>query len=139
MTFLFVKERKTEMNSNDKKIFDLKKKLEQKKNALGNKPVIQFKTNCAFTLFGICYNLHTMDEFELEMLSGWLKNLNPEIFVNNNFKVGDYISDITGKLTLLDYNKHLGNIKLMEKRLDDLISSETKTSIEIDKLAEQIG
>lgn len=127
------------MNSNDKKIFDLKKKLEQKKNALGNKPVIQFKTNCAFTLFGICYNLHTMDEFELEMLSGWLKNLNPEIFINNNFKVGDYISDITGKLVLLDYNKHLGNIKLMEKRLDDLISSETKTSIEIDKLAEQIG
>lgn len=127
------------MNNNDKKIFDLKKKLEQKKNALGKKPVIQFKTNCAFSLFGVCYNLHTMDEFELEMLSGWLKNLNPEIAINNNFKVGDYIFDITGKLVLLDYNKQYGEIMSLESKLDALISAETKTSIEIDKLADMIG
>lgn len=127
------------MNANDKKIFDLKKKLEQKKKALGKKPVIQFKTNCAFTLFGVCCNLHTMDEFELEMLFVWLKNLNPEITIHNNFKVCDYISDIKGKLAVLDYNKCIENIKDMESKLDALISSETKTSIEIEKLEKLIG
>lgn len=126
------------MNNNDKKIFELKKKLERKKIDLGKKPVVQFKTNCIFSLFGVNYNLHAMNEFELGILMGWLKNLNPETKMNSNFTVDDYVFDISGKMILIDYNRKIKEINNLESKLDDLISSETKTSIEIDKLAKQI-
>lgn len=126
------------MTSNDKKIFALKEKLEIKKKALGKKPNIALKTNCMFTLFGNTYNLHIMNEFELSVALNMFSNLNKEMKVSN-FTVKDYIDDIQGKLTLFDYNNCLTSIKNLESKLDDLVSSETKTSIEIDKLAELIG
>ena len=127
------------MTNNDKKIFMLKEKLESKKNALGKKPDIKFKTNCMFTLFGITYNLHTMNELELTVILNWISNLNGNMTMGANFTAKDYVSDIKGKLTLLDYNKCLGDIMSMEKQLDALISSETKTTIEIEKLEKLIG
>ena len=126
------------MTSNDKKIFNLKEKLEIKKKALGKKPNVALKTNCVFTLFGNTYNLHVMNEFELSMVLNMFSGLNKEMKVGN-FTVNDYIFDIQNKLALLDYNNCLASIKSMESKLNALISSETKTSIEIDKLAEQIG
>lgn len=126
------------MNDNDKKIFNLKEKLEEKKKNLGKKPDIKFKTNCIFTLFGNTYNLHVMNEFELNMVASWFKGIDPKIQING-YKVEDYLKDTINKLIAMDYNKYLNNIKEMESKLDALISSETKTSIEIDKLAEQIG
>lgn len=126
------------MNDNDKKIFDLKEKLQAKKKNLGKKPDIKFKTNCIFTLFGNTYNLHILNEFELNMLVSWFKGIGHKIQING-YTVEDYLMDIKNKLIMMDYNKSLNNIKEMESKLDALISSETKTSIEIDKLAEQIG
>lgn len=127
------------MNKNDEKIFKLKEKLEERKKNLGEKPSNHFITNCMFTMFGITYNLHTMNTFGLNMIFSWLKGLdNPEL-VLGNYKVKDYLTDILNKMVILDYNKNLADIKELESKLDALISAETKTSIEIDKLADLIG
>ena len=79
-----------------------------------------------------------MNEFELNMVASWFKGIDPKIQING-YKVEDYLKDTINKLIAMDYNKYLNNIKEIESKLDALISSETKTSIEIDKLAEQIG
>lgn len=127
------------MTDNDKKIFELKKKLNDKKAALGKKPNVSYKTNCIFTMFGNTYNLHTMNEFELTVILSWISPLSRDMKMNSNFTVRDYISDISSKFILLDYNSCLASIKSMESKLDALISSETKTTIEIEKLEKLIG
>lgn len=127
------------MNKNDEKIFKLKEKLEERKKNLGEKPSNHFITNCMFTMFGITYNLHTMNTFELNMIFSWLKGLDNSELVLGNYRVKNYLTDILNKMVILDYNKNLADIKELESKLDALISAETKTSIEIDKLADLIG
>lgn len=127
------------MNKNDKKIFELKEKLENKKKALGKKPEFSLKTNCMFTMFGNNYNIHTMNSFELNMMFNWLKQLNNPELKMGDFFVKDYMTDILNTMVKLDYSLQMLNIKKLEQNLDALISAETKTSIEIDKLSELIG
>jgi hypothetical protein len=126
-------------NKNDKKIFELKEKLEKRKELLGEKPSNNFITNCMFTMFGITYNFHAMNYFELSMISSLLKGLNNPDLSIGNYKVKEYLTDALNKMIILDYNVNLAEIKELEVKLDSLISSETKTSMEIDKIAKLIG
>lgn len=124
---------------NDNRILKLKEILNKKKELVKEKPTSSFKTNCMFTMFGTTYNLHTMNSFELNMMLSWLKSINnPEMVIENNYKIKDYLTDIVDKLVLIDYNNTICEIKKLESKLDSLISQEKKTSLEIDKLEELI-
>jgi hypothetical protein len=123
------------MNENDKKIFELKEKLKERKELLGEKPISKLRTNCNISMFGTMLNIHAMNEFELNILFSWLKQLNnPELKIGE-YKIKDFLSDILDKIVSMDYQKQISEIKKLESQLDNLISAETKTSIEIDKLA----
>lgn len=127
------------MNKNDKKVMQLKDKLEKRKFELKNKPVFNPKTNCIFTMFGQKYNLHVMNGFELSMIFSWLKNLNNENMLLEGFEVKDWMTDIMNIMVKNDYINQENEIKKLEKRLDNLISDDAKTEIEIEKLSKIIG
>lgn len=127
------------MNDNDKRILELKEKLAIKKENLEkSKTEFVYRTNCNFELFGIKYNIHAMTEVELKIMFNNLKALNEPNCKLGNFTISDFLSDIMTELVKMDYSKSCLEIKRLEKGLDELISNELKTSIEIDKIAKII-
>lgn len=127
------------MNKNDKKIFELKKKLENRKLELGDKPKITYKTNCVFNLFGQNYNIHAMNSVELKLIFKMLQMIDEPKLELNGFAIADYLEDISNEMIKINYNLKALEIKRLETGLDELISTEGKTSIEIEKIAKLIG
>lgn len=127
------------MNKNDKKIFELKKKLENRKLELGDKPKITYKTNCSFNLFGQNYNIHAMNSVELKLIFKMLQMIDEPNLELNGFAIADYLEDISNEMIKINYNLKALEIKRLETGLDELISTEGKTSIEIEKIAKLIG
>ena len=127
------------MNKNDKKILQLKEKIEEKKSFLGEKPSFSPKTKCSFIMFGQNYNLYTMNLFELNMLLTWLYNLKNQELELEGFKVSDWIDDINSLISKTIYNLRQNELKDVEKQLNNLISQDCKTEMEIQKLSKIIG
>lgn len=127
------------MNKNDERIIDLRNKLEEKREWLkNNKPQIKLNTNCIFTMFGLTYNLHVMNEFELEILYSWLLGLDNDKLILNGYEVKSWLEDIKTILIKQDYYKQASDIDKISKRLEQLMSNDCKVEIELDELSKLI-
>jgi hypothetical protein len=131
-------------NINDKKIMELKKQIAEKKNKLEGVNRFIPITNCSIELDGVRLNLNTLQKEQLiplmvrlncYMLSA--KDLGMlDDYKISGYKVGEWIVDVRTKLDILSRKDEEIKLKVMESKLDKLLSDEKKTELELDEIAE---
>lgn len=119
------------MTENNNKVIFIKEKIEQKKRFLEqNKPSVDLKTSCIFKMFGVTYNLHTMSEFELQVLFSWLRNLNNPSSKLDEFTIQDWMTDIMTISVVNDYYKQLSELKSIEQRFETAVLNNDEKELE---------
>lgn len=130
-------------NNNDLKVLELKKQIENKKKAMGEYRKFAPRTTCVLELDEIKYNLHTLIK---ENLIHLLVKLNcyrdmadnmsiTKDYVISGFNINDWICDVGGKLTDINYKEEIKKLNAMELKLDKLLSDEKKVELELDDIA----
>lgn len=127
------------MKKNDKKILDLKKIVDLKKQELDKmKKTYRNLTNCMITIFGMKYNINVLTKDELYLLLEHLKaiysGLNNKEFKISSFNITSWISDIEHKITTFEIKGKEEELEKMEIKLNDLLSEDTRTNIELEAL-----
>ena len=80
-----------------------------------------------------------MNSVELKLIFKMLQMIDEPNLELNGFAIADYLEDISNEMIKINYNLKALEIKRLETGLDELISTEGKTSIEIEKIAKLIG
>ena len=135
------------MSKNDDRILELKKKIEEKKQALAEKKV-RFvpETNCILNMDNLTFNLNVCSDDTLLLLLIRLnayrmsaKDLDLEEFEISGYDVSLWMKDIQSKLDVSNLKKEESDLKKMEAKLDKLLSDDKKTELEIDDIAALLG
>jgi len=127
--------------TNDKKIMELKKQIEEKKNKVSKSQRFTPITNCSIEVDGIRYNIQVLTKEQLITLMVKLnayamsaKDLEVEYIVSG-FEVSDWIQDIKSKLDYVSRKEEENKLRIMEAKLDQLLSNEKKVELELDEIA----
>lgn len=131
------------MSKNDDRIIELKNQIEIKKKELTNKRVkFTPETNCVLELEGTNYNLNVCTE---EILTLLMIKMNTYIMSANDlgvsiptmsgYPIDLWISDIKNKLAVTTIKREETNLKIMEAKLDKILSDDKKTELELDEIA----
>ena len=86
-------------------------------------------------------NLHTCDSDKLALLLVKLNLYKKEAenldidFVISGYSIDDWITDIKNKFDITKTKAEIYNLKTMESKLDELLSEDKKTELEIDDIA----
>lgn len=135
------------MSKNDDRILELKKKIEEKKQALAEKKV-RFvpDTNCILNMDNITFNLNVCSDDTLLLLLIRLntyrmsaEDLGMDTFEISGYDVFLWMKDIQTKLDVSNLKKEESDLKKMEAKLDKLLSDDKKTELEIDDIAALLG
>ena len=121
----------------------MEKTIERKKKELATKKV-RFvpDTNCMLELNSVKYNLNVCDENTLKSLMINLHmyemaaqdlGINPPEY--SGYEIDAWISDIKQKLEVATNKKEEAKLKIMEQKLDKLLSDDKKTELELDEIA----
>lgn len=129
------------MSKNDDRVLQLKKIVDEKKQEL--KTVKRFTplTNCVLSLDGQNYNLNVLQlddlKFLLVKLNMYLMSANDlEIEMElSGYSVTDWMIDIKSKMEIFEYKKKESELKVLETKLDKMLSDEKKTELELDEIA----
>ncbi len=133
-------------NSNDKLILGLKKQIEEKKSLLAKAGKISYATNCSLPIDGNKVNLHVATKETLLLCIAKLQSLKlglaevfpDELLTIDGFSVHDWIHDLTSKFNSLNVSLEKERLNKLEKKLHDLLSLDTKVSLEIEDLKNSI-
>jgi len=127
--------------TNDLKIMELKKQIEEKKIKLGKSQKFSPITNCSIEIDGERSNLQVLTKDKLILLMVKLnsyaisaKDLGVEYIVSG-YVVTDWITDIKSKLDFVSRKEEENKLKFMESKLHELLSNEKKVELEIDEIA----
>lgn len=129
---------------NDKKILELKKQISDKKRSLSTEARFIPITNCSIELRGDRCNINVLTKeqlvllmIELNLYTMSAKDLGLVKPVDiSGYVIDDWIADIRAKLYVIAYKDEENKLKIMESKLDKLLSNEKKTELEIDEIAE---
>lgn len=130
---------------NDERVLQLKKIIDEKKSEL--KVVKRFVplTNCVLNLDGLSYNLNVLQLDDLKFL---LVKLNMYLMSANDLDMGldisgyniaEWISDVKYKIEILERKKKESELKVLEAKLDKMLSDEKKTELELNEIAAFLG
>lgn len=134
------------MTHNDEVILTLKEDIKKKKEVL-KEFKFQPKTNLVLPLNGKKYNLNVIGKFELLYLTSQLLNvvntldtleIKDDIDIEN-YPIEDWIEDLKGKYIVLKNKMELKKLVEIESRLDNLISSDLKTNLELEDIKKIMG
>lgn len=130
--------------SNDDKILSLREKATNKIKELG-KNTSKFVpiTSCSIQVDGVSYNIHVATK---EQLVGLLVRLNAykmsavdlnllDEYVISGYKINDWISDIKTKLDIILHKEEQDKLRKLDKRLDEMLSSDKKVELELEQIA----
>jgi len=130
--------------SNDSKIMELKKQIEEKKAKLIKSQKFSPITNSSIELDGVRTNIQVLNKEQLTYL---LVKLNSyaisakelEIdFVISGYHIVDWIADIKSKLDFVSRKEEENKLKVMESKLHQLLSNEKKVELEIDEIMKNL-
>ena len=128
------------MSKNDERVLQLKKLIETKKSELSTQRFVPM-TNCVLDMEDKKYNLNVLQEKELEFL---MVKLNAYVMSADNLKidlvisgygVNEWLADISSKLAIITDKKKRDELKVLEAKLDKMLSDEKKTELELDEIA----
>lgn len=131
------------VKTNDQKILELKKQIEEKKKALAKSQKFSPITNCSIEIDGQRYNLQVLNKEQLITLLVKLNSyamsaenlkLLEEYFITG-YNVLDWIKDIKAKIAYLSRKEEENKLKAMEYKLNQLLSNEKKVELELNEIA----
>ena len=126
---------------NDERVLQLKKIIDKKKAEL--KEVKRFTplTNCVLSLENQNYNLNVLQLDDLKLLLVKLnmylmsaKDLGIGLEVSG-YNIAEWMTDVKSKMEIFEYKKKESELKMLEAKLDKMLSDEKKTELELDEIA----
>lgn len=128
--------------TNDQRILALKKQIEDKKKQLEKSQRFSPITNCSIEVDGVRFNIQVLTKEQLITL---MVKLNSHLmsakdlgvvdeYIVSGYKVEDWISDIKSKIETLSRRDEEKSLKIMEEKLQKLLSNEKKVELEIDEI-----
>lgn len=132
--------------NNDQIILDLKKQVESKKKLLKAAEKFSPKTNCNLTLDTERFNLNVIEKSTVLLLLAKLVNLSDglkKVFPDepleiSGFEVSLWIEDLKNRFNVLNRKQEETRLKVLEEKLYNLLSLDTKVELEIENLKNQI-
>lgn len=129
-------------NLNDKKIMELKQQIAEKKVKLEGIGRFAPITNCSLELDGQRYNLNTLQKEQLIQLMVKVnlylmsaKDLKLyEDYIVSGYKPEEWITDMKVKLDIMSKKDEERKLKVMEEKLDRMLSDEKKTELELNDI-----
>ena len=127
---------------NDERVLQLKEIIDNKKAEL--KLVNRFSplTNCVLDLDDQKYNLNVLQLNDLKLLLIKLnmylmsaKDLEISNLEISGYYVSEWIVDIKSKIEIITYKEKEKELKVLEAKLDKMLSDEKKTELELDEIA----
>jgi len=122
---------------NDEKILTLKKLVDEKKSKITNVRFVP-TTNCLISIDGSNFNLNVLDKdtlililVKLNMYKKSLEDLKISNFKLSGYSIEDWMTDIKLKLNVLEQKEEANSLKQLEKKLEDLLSTDKKIELEI--------
>lgn len=127
---------------NDEKILELKKQIEIKKSKLEKSNKFSPVTNCSLDLDGIRFNLNVLNKEQLILIAVKLnmynmsyKNLEFEDeFIITGYSIKDWLTDIKSKIDILSKKEEESKLKVMESKLNQLLSEDKKVELELSEI-----
>ncbi len=133
--------------NNDELILELKTKIQNQKKLLTTNKKFQPITNCNLSLNNNRYNINVLTKDELLLLIAQLQSLKTalsEVIPNetlniSGFSIDDFISDLKSKFENLNVKLEENRLKELENKLHNLLTLDTKVSLEINELMKEIN
>jgi hypothetical protein len=138
------------MSTHDKTVQTLLKKIEAKRQSLGKKPSMIWKTNAVLQIHGICeWNLNTVNNLPtlVECAAAVLRETNqfkeaakvlgvetPERFIGV-YPTKDWISDLKKKAKIIQWNEQKKELDSLERKLKQLLSTDGKTAAALEEIS----
>lgn len=128
--------------SNDQRVLEMKKQIEEKKVYLAKSQKFTPITNCSIEIDGVRYNIQVLNKEQLTMLMLKLNSirlsakdleLNSEVTISG-YALEDWISDLKSKLDFVNRKEEENKLKAMELKLTQLLSEEKKVELEINEI-----
>ena len=132
----------SKQNTNDEKIMLLKFQIAEKKKGLKTKKKFSPLTNCSIELDGVRLNLQVLNKENLihllvklnsYLLSAVDLGLEDE-YKFSGYSIDQWITDIKLKLDILRYEEEDRKLKELERKLENMLSSEKRIELEIDEI-----
>jgi len=131
---------------NDKVILSLKKQIEEKKKLLSEITKFSPITNCSLELDGVRYNIHTQSKENLLLLVAKINSLKKSLYamlpeeslIISGYRAEDWLEDLVLKFKTLNTKLEKERLSELEKKLTTLLTNETRVSLELDDLKNQI-
>lgn len=128
---------------NDKKIEELKAQIALKRSELGNEKFTPI-TNCVLIRGSTNVNINTLGEQELKLLliefnvlKTNARTLKIELSFGK-FTVQEWFKDIQSKLKSVSHKEKLKGLRVVETKLNSLLSDGKQTELAIDELSNLI-
>jgi hypothetical protein len=132
--------------NNDQVIFQLKKEVETKKSELAKIAKFTPITNCMLTLDSIRYNLNVCGLDDLQFLVVRLslyKERNSTLFFDkpliiSSHNIDHWLEDLKNRYNYLNIKTEQDKLKKLEDKLYDLLSKDSKDSIELEAIRKSL-
>lgn len=127
---------------NDERIMQLKGKVEKKRKELSEmQKNVTTQTNCNLIIGRDIIQINVASTpFLLVRLNAYAMSakdlgMSPDDITISGFSLSKWIHDVKGFLAVEEYRKEKRNLDTLEKQLDNLLSADKRTELEIDKIA----
>lgn len=132
---------------NDEKILELKSQIANKKEVL-KKQNKRFNplTNCIIDFENQKQNIQVLNKDQLVMilvkLNSYLMSAKDlkltDVVIISGYNINEWIVDIKNRLESMSYKEEENKLKIMEDKLDKLLSEEKKTELEINSIMSEL-
>ena len=134
-------------SENDQRVLKLQSQIKTKKTEFRKAQKFQPVTNCSINFEGERYNINTLDLSGCNLL---LVRLNCYQISEKDLKLSDpvlmsgytlseWITDLKSKSAHLGRKKEETKLKVMESKLKQLLSEDTRTELELEDIEKELG
>lgn len=135
------------MSKNDERVLELKKQVENKKEEIAEKKCNFIpETNLVIGMNGNKVNLNVLNEDQLKNVLVQLNmyrlsaaDLKINSFIVSGYTVDQWMNDVRNKLSEKELKREEKELKILEAKLDQLLSEDKKTELELDSIAALLG
>jgi hypothetical protein len=129
--------------NNDSRIIKLKEEIQKKKEDFKEAKKFNPITNCILLIDGQTINInvcdinmsyHVLVKLNSYLISARDLKIEPAQLEYNGFCITDWITDVRNRLEFLQVKEETKKLKTMEEKLNDLLSEQKKTELEINEI-----